>query len=138
MTPTNLPKLRAILERVKSAPKGPWSKNASLYTDARVWIEPLDCGLVLKAEDKVLYGQMGELANLIANAPTDLTLLAECVSDAVPLLEEFNRQHVPEGTQGDCRTCDYDFYIYKKHDADCLMVRLNHTLTKIKSKLGAE
>ena len=48
-----------------------------------------------------------------AKLATANALLDECVSE-VPL----------EGEQADCRFCNYDNYIYKKHDEGCLGVRI--------------
>lgn len=83
-------KLKEIRARLDAATPGPWTFSASLFTDARIWIEPLDCGLIIKAESKVLYGKLGEIAHLIANAPTDIAYslsLIEKQSRAIELIQ---------------------------------------------------
>lgn len=71
------PKIAAIKKRLESADE--WEINCSLYTDAQTWNKTQDCGLILKADDKKLYGKMSEIMDLFGNAPADIKYLLEVV-----------------------------------------------------------
>lgn len=60
--------------------------------------------------------------------------LIEDMDKTIALLSEFDEIHVPQGEQGDCRTCEYDNYIQKFHANDCLLVRINTLLKSLKEK----
>lgn len=50
--------------------------------------------------------------------------LQEKLVTANSLLDECLAEVPEEGEQADCRFCNYDNYIYKKHDKGCLGVRI--------------
>ena len=50
-------KLKEIKELCDKATVGPWSFNTALYTSARIWVDELDTGILIRAEEKIKASQ---------------------------------------------------------------------------------
>lgn len=80
--------LREYIEARAKATKGEWEFNASLYTDARIWIKEKDCALFIKAE-KPMYGTLKENADFIALAANESARIAEQLLECIEVLEKY-------------------------------------------------
>ena len=72
-------RIQQIKQRLEAATPGPWEFNTSLYTSSRIWLLPIDAGLILKSEENELAGKMEPITRLIANAPQDISDLLAVV-----------------------------------------------------------
>jgi len=120
-------KLDAISKRAEAATEGPWQFNASLYTDARIWVVPNDSGLIIKAEDAKLYGTMGDNAKFIAHARQDVPALVEALRVMFEGLE---------------KSCQCQEYAHNNGKGGMRMERLKcaacNALTQASNALGAD